>query len=453
MISKKFSSSAGTSIRDSMIKIEKNKMRAIAVNDKENRIIGFATDGDIRRYLLKGGSLDDNIEACMNKNFQFLLHPVDNEKLLKFFDSNITCLPVLDNNEKLVDLVDVSSVTFPTKRDIIIRTRVPLRMGLAGGGTDLNAFLHQSKKGAVLNAALNLFVRCSLKPIKERSIIYKNVNLNQNYKFQNLEDLLSSRKNIGLLKAILETVKPKFGFELSIESDIRPNSGLGGSTAFVVAILASFNELRNFHWSHQELVEMAFKIERVIFKNNGGWQDQYSAVYGGVNFIEFDIEGNQIYPLNLPEKYVNELEESCLLCDLESEHNSGLMQNELEKHIRSKLNLKSLNSAISNCLAMKKALINGEIYKIGDLLSENWMAKKQFSSKISDKLIDDFFSEARDAGANGGKLLGAGGAGFFLLFVEPFSRIKIEEFLVSKNVRYHRVNIAKTGIKSWIVQG
>jgi len=449
MRKKKVHIKTGSSVAMAMDVIESNKLGAVVIVESSFKPIGLATDGDIRRFLLSGGTIDQEIDACMNSNFTFAEQPLSREKLLKILDNGFACVPVVDEFGVLVDLVNSSTIDYSPESRMFVRARAPVRLSLSGGGSDLTSYMQKMDKGAVLQASVNLYVRCTMKPLSGGMIKYTSIDFNSQYEFKNLEDLMAATEDIGLLKSILEVIEPHFGFELIVGSDVRPKSGLGGSSAYVVAILGCFNELRNDKWTNKELVELAFKIERIHFGNVGGWQDQYAAVYGGINYIEFTINDNQIFPLRVPENTIIELEECLLLCDLGDVHDSNSIQGELQKNIKSSQNISAIQANVETCLQMKQALLEGEFLVLADLLNKTWEVKRTFSKEITTNEIDNFYERCLASGALGGKLLGAGGAGFFLLFVNPAERFKLLNELAIIGVKAHPVNISQLGLKTW----
>ena len=215
-------------------------------------------------------------------------------------------------------------------------------------------------------------------------------------------------------------MEPNFGFELETYSEIEPGTGLGGSSAISAAVIGALNHFRNEnHLNKYHLADLAYQAERIEIGVAGGWQDQYATVFGGMNLIEFRHDEIIVFPLRIPEDVLLELHFNLLLFRFGETRKSGVIS-----QVTNKRNLKSLNSFLKQyeqlsqlTLKMKDALIKGALKEFGSQLHYGWEIKKKFSSKISNGLIDDLYNTARQAGAIGGKVLGAGEGGYFLSIV------------------------------------
>ena len=184
-------------------------------------------------------------------------------------------------------------------------------MSFGGGGSDLTHYF-ENKAGAVINSAISIYSHATMRVRDDNKIIITSVDLDATLKASNLEDAISQKSALGLVQSILYVVRPKYGFELSINSDFPVGSGLGGSATLSTTVIACFNALRKDPWTHHEIAEIAFQAERLHFGISGGWQDQYAAVFGGFNFIEFHLEEN-IVILMITQNTIFELEESLVL--------------------------------------------------------------------------------------------------------------------------------------------
>jgi D-glycero-alpha-D-manno-heptose-7-phosphate kinase len=230
------------------------------------------------------------------------------------------------------------------------------------------------------------------------------------------------------------------------------NSGLGGSAVVTSSILGCFNQLRNDKWDQYEIAEIAFQSERLNLGVAGGWQDQYATVFGGVNFMEFNSDQNIIHPIRLNSDILLELEESLVLCYTGLTHDSGNIHDDQKEQTKSSSVKERIESNVHLTFEMRNYLLKGKLFDFGKALNKTWELKKSFSAKISNPVLDDVYDGAMQNGAIGGKLLGAGGGGFFLFYVQPFDKLKLINWLESKNLKYTPFVFEDKGLQSWTVR-
>ncbi len=440
--------SESSTIRDGLEKIKLNSIGMVFVVDKNDKVIGVATDGDIRSSLLDKASLLDSIKKCFNPDFIWSKNSDSRESILKLLDSKIKAVPILDKNMELVDVITSSRFPIVIEKDIYARSKAPVRISFAGGGSDLTHYF-MDDGGAVLNASISLYSHATLRPRRDFKIRISSLDLGETNEYENLDSMLISRDNFGLFRSLLQLIRPDFGFDLSINSDFPFGSGLGGSSSVMIAICGCFNELRKDRWSDHELAEIAFQAERISMNISGGWQDQYATVFGGLNFIEFKNDNNLISPLRLRDKSVFELEECLYLFEVTSGRNSGDIHDDQESTMRDPKIQELVRKNVSHCYSMRDYLLRGKLTEFGEGLNLAWSMKRQFSKKISNDLIDEMYNFALKSGASGGKLLGAGGGGFFLFFVQ---HSKKNDFLLAMKENGHeetRFNFDQSGMQSW----
>lgn len=435
-------------IKDALKIIDENNQGLVCISDESNKIVGIATDGDIRRELLKGTTLEDPIKTCSNKDFTYARDIDDREALLKLLDNNVKAFPILDKNNCFIDLI--SKTNLPISKDKInfARSKAPVRISFGGGGSDLTHFFSKSK-GAVINATISIYSHAILKRRKDKSIKIKSWDLDEELIAKDLEDLLLKKSKLGLIQSIIKLINPSFGFELEIFSDFPSNSGLGGSSAISAVVLGCFNEFRDDPWDTYELSELAFQAERLTLNIAGGWQDQYACTFGGFNFIEFTKETNIIHPLRIPRKTLLELEENLVLCNTGIAHESGNIHNDQKKNMKNENIERLVMENVKHVYKIKNQLLKSKLADFGNSLDKSWLNKREFSDKISSPLIDKIYNGAKKNGAIGGKLLGAGGGGFFLFYVPPFKRNSLEEYLKSINLEIFRFNFDNSGLQTW----
>ena len=286
----------------------------------------------------------------------------------------------------------------------------------------------------------------------DRQIHLVSFDLDKEFKIDDFEELELIPSDFKLIKAILKFVKPNFGFDLQVSSDFSVGSGLGGSSTLVVAVLEAFSKLRGDFWTKREIAEFAFKIERLDLGVSGGWQDQYAAAYGGINFIQFTLTDTKVVPVKLEDSDLGALEGSLLLCDTGIQHESGQLHEEQKISVQNNGLNKMLDKSVQLAHAMRSKLEDGDLNGFSEGLSEGWMLKRRLSDKITNHDLDKIYNLAIDSGASGGKLLGAGGGGHFLFICPPFRKGKVAKALTSEGLYCSNVSFDSEGAKSLLIR-
>ena len=435
-------------IKAALKKIDSNGEGMVCIVDVSNKVIGVATDGDIRRKLLDGVTLNQKIDVCMNRSFMTATNEDSRETLLKLLDGGAKAIPIVDENNIFLRLISRNNLPIYEEKRNFARSRAPVRVSFGGGGSDLTHFFSKSN-GAVINSTISIYSHACLKQRNDKKVIIKSRDLNEVIDEDNLELALKKKSRLNLIQSIVKLIDPEYGFELEIYSDFPSNSGLGGSSAMSAAVLGCFNEFRKDPWDTHELSELAFQAERISLNIAGGWQDQYACTFGGFNFIEFTKDTNIIHPLRIQRSTKLELEENLILCDTGISHNSGNIHKDQKKAMQNK----DINHLVKNNVDLtykiKNQLLRGKLHDFGSSLDKAWEYKRKFSSSISSPKIDQIYDEAKKSGAIGGKLLGAGGGGFFLFYVTPFKRQKVIQKLKSMNLNIFRFTFDELGLQTW----
>ncbi len=434
-------------LRDALVKIEFNK-HGIVLATRDDAVVGLATDGDIRRRLLQGASLDDPISTCVNPDFVWADDVTPRELLLKQLDHRIRVIPLIDSRRRLTGIVGRHHLPVPGEAQTYARARAPVRVSFGGGGSDLTHYF-AGETGAVINATVSLFTHATLRVRADERILVRSRDLGGAMEADNLHGAMTSNPQFGLIQALLKCIQPEFGFELFIESDFPLKSGLGGSAAVSAAVLGCFNQFRNDRWDLHELAELAFQAERLYLGVSGGWQDQYAAVFGGFNFMEFRMSQNIVHPLRVPPDVMLELQESLVLCDTGAPHDSGDIHDHQRVRMQQDEVKKKVQSNVEVTYRIRDHLLRGQLYQLGLCLNEAWQYKRQFSEKISSPVIDRTYATALQSGAIGGKLLGAGGGGFFLFYVPPFQKHELLDKLESLGLQIHPFHFEQEGLRAW----
>ncbi|MEI6454723.1 MAG: dehydrogenase [bacterium] len=338
---------------------------------------------------------------------------------------------------------------------MIIRSKAPLRLGLAGGGTDVAPY-SEIYGGNILNATISMYAWATIQPRNDGQIILNSLDRKEQYSFA-ASDHLPIDGRLDLHKGIYnrlvrDFIHKSFSFELSTYVDAPPGSGLGTSSTLVVAILGAFSEWLNLPLGEYDLAHLAFEIERIDLKMAGGKQDQYAATFGGVNFMEFSKEDKVIVnPLRIREKYLDELSHNLILYHTET---SRLSSEIIEQQTRNVIagnekSIEAMHKLKEQAVMMKEALLRGELDRIGEILDFGWKNKKNMADGISNKLIDDIYSTAVGNGATGGKISGAGGGGFIFFYCPGNTRSKVIESLGKFGGQAKRYEFTSKGLSTW----
>ena len=431
-------------------KIEKNHMGAIFIEDK-SKIIGIATDGDIRRALMKNSDMSQLISKIINKKYVYLYEKdATKEHILKLLDTRIKIIPILDNQHKLLSIVTEKNINWNENEKIISKSKSPVRISFAGGGTDLTTYFYE-ESGIVLNATINKFTHAVLEKRDDNKIqIYSN-DLNKKITFKNIQEIKINGE-MDLIKSVILKLEPNFGFNLVTYSDVPPGSGLGGSAVLLSTIIGVFNNFRENKFNDYEIAELAFHAERVVLELSGGWQDQYATVFGGFNYIEFKNNENIVNPLRITDDIKSELEDSLILCYSGINHDSAKIHDDQKKQMKNKKQKEFATKSKEIAYQMKSRLLKGKLDDFGELLGKAWKIKKKFSSKITTPFLDEIYDYAIENGALGGKLLGAGNGGYFLFYVPTQNKLNLINSLKNKGLSIETFTFDNVGLRSWITK-
>lgn len=338
---------------------------------------------------------------------------------------------------------------------MIHRSKAPLRIGLAGGGTDVSPFSDRYG-GAILNATISLFAYASIKPRTDNKVIIKAIDRNEEYELE-ASDQLPITGELDLQRGVYnrvirDFVKKPIGLELTTHIDAPAGSGLGTSSTLVVAILGAFVEMLRLPLGEYDIARLAYSIEREDLGMLGGKQDQYAATFGGVNFMEFHEDNKVIVnPLRIKEAILHELDFHLLLYYTNTSRKSANIIEEQTKNVKANSQV-SLNATLKlkeQAFMMKEALLKGELNKVGEILDFGWQNKKLMAKGISNTMIDQTYQAAIDAGASGGKISGAGGGGFMIFYCPGNSKYDVMKALNQQGGQLQRYQFTEKGMFTW----
>jgi D-glycero-alpha-D-manno-heptose-7-phosphate kinase len=306
--------------------------------------------------------------------------------------------------------------------------RAPLRISFAGGGTDVPPY-PQTHGGAVLSVTIDRCATAELRPRRDGDYHVVSRDLRARAAFA--PDELGFNGYLDLVKAVLRDLaarRPGRGLDLTLATDAPPGSGLGSSSALVVAMLATVGAATGRRWSPAELARTAYQVERIDLKIEGGMQDQYAAAYGGLNFIEFAGDDEvEVRPLAVAADVLDALERSLVLAwSGDSRTDDGILRRQVDGVLcGSEQSLGSLGALKALAEAMRDALLAGDLATFAEGLRQGWEHKRQLATGIATPRLEELYEVGRAAGAGGGKVLGAGGGGFMLFAAPPERRARM----------------------------
>ena len=338
---------------------------------------------------------------------------------------------------------------------MIIRSKAPLRLGLAGGGSDVSPY-SDLYGGNVLNATINLAAYCSIEPLK---LPVMRVNAADAGIRQEVS-LGTGPVNSGalLIDGVYNRVIRDFGpipspgFAITTYNDAPAGSGLGTSSTMVVCILKCFAEWMGIPLGDYELARLAYEIERKDLLLAGGKQDQYAAAFGGFNFMEFLPSDMVIVnPLRVKDWIIEELEASMLLYFTARSRSSAAIISEQQKATRSGATeaVEAMHRIKQSAIDMKLALLKGDMARFAAILGQAWEDKKKMAGAITNPMIQEAFDTAMAAGAISGKVSGAGGGGFMMLMVPPEHRVAVIEALSKLPGKVVPFQFTEKGAVTW----
>ncbi len=338
---------------------------------------------------------------------------------------------------------------------MIIRSKAPLRIGLAGGGTDVSPYCDRFG-GAILNATISLYAHAGIEPLDNGKIILHSIDKNQVLEFDSLMSLPINGE-LDLIKGIYNRIvkdyhKSPLSFRLTTAVDAPAGSGLGTSSTLVVAILGAFAEWLKLPLGEYDIAYLAYDIERKDLGMAGGKQDQYAATFGGVNYMEFyDHEKVIVNPLRIRQNYLDELAHNLLLYNLETSRLSSKIIEAEQKNVRdnSRETIEAMHQLKKQASLMKEALLKGRINEIGEILDFGWRHKKKMAQGITNPEIDEIYEIATANGASGGKISGAGGGGFMFFYCPGNKKYKVMEALRNYKGFFTHFDFVKTGLRTW----
>ncbi len=338
---------------------------------------------------------------------------------------------------------------------MIIRSKAPLRIGLAGGGTDVSPY-SDLYGGAILNATIDLHAYASLEPLSNGQIEFVIDGTDKRWSGPAAEQL-AVVPGFELFMGVYNRISRQFktgalSFRLTSYIEAPQGSGLGTSSTIVVSLIGAFAEWLKLPLGRYDIAHLAFEIERVDLGMSGGKQDQYAATFGGINFIEF-LANDQVIvnPLQLKNDTQNELEFNLLLYYTATQRESANIIDEQVRNVKgnNEKSVDAMHRLKEQATQMKEALLKGELNRTGEILNFGWQNKKQMAASITNDLVDKIYQTALDHGATGGKISGAGGGGFMFFFCPAVTKVTVGKALEALGGKVQPFKFTNNGLTTW----
>ena len=438
---------ASETLKTALTALEENHFGFLCVLSKESVLVGVLTDGDIRRGMLNKASLSDKVKRIANKKFIFAKEDVSQDEIIALFEKGIKFIPIVSSDGTLKKIEIATKSVFIGSKIMVAQSIAPARLSFAGGGSDVAYFYNRKNLGCVVNTTINKFARCKLTKRDDHKVVINSLDLNLRVEEDSIDDLIERHPRLKLVATCIKEFSPDYGFELVIKCDFSLGSGMGGSSAVLAAVCGVLQEFSPYKYTKKDIAEICYKIERINCGIAGGWQDQLSTVYGGLNTMEFTEKNKRVIPLIFDEDFRNDLSSHLYLVDLEISHNSGLLHAKQENDIdTSEL---SLNKNVEIAIKMTKAVETANFQLFVHLMKRAWSIKRKTHQTISNKLIDNVYDTAIESGALAGKLMGAGGGGTMAFLIELENYTQVKTALSKLNYKLEKVEIINKGVISW----
>lgn len=335
--------------------------------------------------------------------------------------------------------------------DTTVCALAPLRISFVGGGTDFPHW-YERHGGAVLSATIDRYAHVTVDPRDDGRVRIRSLDLDQTVEYH-LDDGPVYDGVMDLPKAAIERIGVRCGIDVEVHSDAPPGSGLGGSSALVTAVVGALAAFGGRTFTPVELARVSYAVEREDLGIPGGWQDQYAAAFGGFNLIEFSAEGVSVTPVRAAASVLAELRQNLLLCHSgRVRTNLGLIDTQIRLyHEGREETIQGMKQLREMAYEMHDAVEAGEIDALGRLLHEAYESKKRMNPHIAEGTpIERLFDAAREAGALGGKICGAGGGGYLLLYCRPPEQPAVRAALEALGGRFTSFSFRPTGVEARI---
>ena len=326
-----------------------------------------------------------------------------------------------------------------------------MRISFCGGGTDVPPY-PEEKGGVVLSTTIDKYAYATLIPTEGEGFTVRSLDYNVIAKFDTPSDMIYNGE-LDLVKAALRWMGIKGGCRLFLHSDAPPGSGLGSSSTMVVALVGLLQRYLKRPMTAYEIAEAAYVIERKELGIQGGMQDQYAATFGGFNLIEFNPNAVIVNPLRISYDTLSELEYHLVLCYTgRTRLSANILRDQVESYVQKNEDvMAALDQMKKLTIEMKNALLTGRLDDFGALMHEAWLQKKKLAKQITNPEIEKMYDAALRTGASGGKILGAGGGGYLILYCDFEKKHLVTGALENLGGKVVEFRFDHEGLRTWEV--
>lgn len=331
----------------------------------------------------------------------------------------------------------------------MIYSRAPYRISFGGGGSDVPPYCWDHG-GEVVSTTVNRYAHAELHPDGD-DITIRSIDFDTERSFD-LGRLEYTDDDLDLIKAVVNQFDLPRGVDLTVETDLPAGSGMGGSSSVAVALIGALAAFTGQSLDADEMASLAYHAEREDLGVKGGYQDQYAAAFGGLNHIAFADTETTVSPLDIPDPLQKELEARSLLYYTGETRDSSEIHEDMDRQYREQpTDEKDRRDRLKAvAVEMEAALSEGDLTQFGQLLHEGWEVKRRLSDRISNPRINEIYETARDNGAAGGKILGAGGGGHLLVYCEPGATFDVQRSLREYNLQRVPFTFEPHGVQTWV---
>lgn len=398
-------------------KQDKFKVKTIMVISDDNKILGTISDGDLRRYTLTHGIAPNTLEDVMRGDFFRVYEGENVERRILAFDLSKGAIPIVGEDMTLIDIYDGEYSFNKSKKHIIksFTSIAPARISFAGGGSDVSDWFRHST-GKCINAAIDIFARVNFDVRDDEIFRIKSINTGFDKTFSKAK--LFDEPKQDLVLNCLRKFPELPGLNVTIYCDFPPGSGLGGSSSLCVAMLNGCAKLSGKHLTNADLQSLAYEVERFDTKILGGWQDQIAAVSGGLISSTFHATGIKSTKIHLNEEEQEALNSCLFLFQVGEQRSSSAVHKNMNKQRKSNGFQIAMAEILEIADEVEDTILARDFTSLGKFLDKGWQAKRRLGDFISNDDVDHLYDVLIKFGASGGRLLGAGGSGFLMMFVE-----------------------------------
>lgn len=339
---------------------------------------------------------------------------------------------------------------------MVIRSKAPFRLGLAGGGTDVSPY-SDLYGGCILNATVSLYAHANIEPRDDGKIVFRIPQTEEEYTFDSATELPITDDKADLMigiynRVVKDYIKKPLSFTLTCALDVPFGSGLGTSSTLAVAILGAYSEWLKLPLGEYDIAYLAYQVERIDLNKAGGKQDQYAAAFGGFNFMEF-YTGDKVIvnPLRIHNEIMNELCNNLVLYYTNSSRNSGDIIEKQQRNVTENKtkSVEAMHQIKQQAYEIKEAILKNNLDEIGNILDRGWNYKREMADGISTPFFEEIYNTAIEAGSTGGKISGAGGGGYVFFYCPGNTRFAVAKALETLGGKIQQYTFTKKGLETW----